>query len=552
MMSNCTNQSNTAGQAASAGLDLDKLDKELDSILESLARDYKGSVRESVSNIRAMVEAARKPAVEATPELSFRSIDDSPEFEALLFAYRDTKFITGQMRDIIAYANDWLRSALKAHVKRIRQLEWQLDSATAALAEKPPVVIAPDERTKFETWAKADGYDVEHADGSNYRFPKGCYLSDATSTAWHIWQARAELGQVETASSALHACITYVVHGDADFSGMDAALVSYFKEKVLMTRTLPGSLHAAMASGAWKLVPVVLTDDMLVAFAEAWYSKKRCIDDCEMDDAYAAMLEVAPTPSFYHDARTGFTAVGDQLVNEMQLYFEANANVSDECADFLERLTDARVADASNNPAQPASGWQGLPPIGERESIVDVCGLPKLMRDILESKGSPDSLGKLYDFLDVWGDARFNFGRSTADKDAGALDAKQVFLPLSDDGLVAGYLSQGWLFAYEPDTHYVGLNHPQGGKQSICEIQNDSRFGRAIAALLNNAVYQTAEDVRPSDTWRVGEFWSSASPGTKVLMLSRGAEIASHEKHESFIRWVGSSGIHARTSKTAG
>jgi hypothetical protein len=593
MMSNCTNQTNTAAQASSAGIDLDQLDKELDSILANLARDYRGAARESIYNIRAMVEAARKPAesggfcsklespcgtdpwgwcqscpkraaqqaapapaavpqaVEDSPELSFRSIDDGPEFEQLLFAYRDTKFITGQMRDIIAFANDWLHSALKAHVKRIRQLERKLAEATAP-AEKPPVLISPDESAKFETWAKADGYDLERADGSNYRFPKGCYLSDATTTAWGIWQARVGLDQVETASSALNACITYVVHGDADFSGMDEALVSYFKEKVLMTRTLPSSLQVAMASGAWKLVPVALTEDMLVAFAEAWYSKKRCIDDCEMDDAYAAMLEVAPTPSFYYDARTGFTAVGDQLVNEMQLYFDANANVSDECADFLERLTDARVADASNNPAQPESGWQGLPPIGERESIIDVCGLPKLMRDILESKGSPASLGKLYDFIDVWGYARFNFGQSIASKQlSGMSSAEPVLLSLNDDGLVAGYLTQGWSFEYEPETRYIGLSHPRGGKQSICEIQNDDKFGYAIAAALNNAVYPTAEDVRPSDTWRVGEFWSSGSPGTKVLMLSRGAEIASHEKHESFIRWVGASGIHARSAKTA-
>lgn len=48
------------------------------------------------------------------------------------------------------------------------------------------------------------------------------------------------------------------------------------------------------AQGGWKRVPVELTDDMLVAFAEVWYSKKRVIDDCEMADCYAAMLSAAP------------------------------------------------------------------------------------------------------------------------------------------------------------------------------------------------------------------------------------------------------------------
>ncbi|MGY6271051.1 hypothetical protein ACXIUT_15270 [Achromobacter denitrificans] len=45
----------------------------------------------------------------------------------------------------------------------------------------------------------------------------------------------------------------------------------------------------------WKLVPATMTQDMCVAFAEAWFSKVRCIDDPEMQDAYAAMLAAAPS-----------------------------------------------------------------------------------------------------------------------------------------------------------------------------------------------------------------------------------------------------------------
>jgi hypothetical protein len=52
-----------------------------------------------------------------------------------------------------------------------------------------------------------------------------------------------------------------------------------------------------------------------------------------------------------------------------------------------------------------------------------------------------------------------------------------------------------------------------------------------------------------ADEWRVGEFWSSARPDKKVLVLSDGArEIESHGKHKDFIRWVGSSGA-ATTSE---
>jgi len=46
----------------------------------------------------------------------------------------------------------------------------------------------------------------------------------------------------------------------------------------------------------WKLVPATITLDMSVAFAETWFSKVRCIDDDDMQDAYAAMLDAAPTP----------------------------------------------------------------------------------------------------------------------------------------------------------------------------------------------------------------------------------------------------------------
>ncbi len=54
-----------------------------------------------------------------------------------------------------------------------------------------------------------------------------------------------------------------------------------------MTTTLPAG---------WKLVPAVMTLEMSVAFAEVWYSKRRAIDDDDMQDAYAAMLAAAPTP----------------------------------------------------------------------------------------------------------------------------------------------------------------------------------------------------------------------------------------------------------------
>jgi hypothetical protein len=53
------------------------------------------------------------------------------------------------------------------------------------------------------------------------------------------------------------------------------------------------------------LVPVEPTDEMVVAFAETWFSKVRPIDDCGMEDCYAAMLAAAPTSASVQPAEGG-------------------------------------------------------------------------------------------------------------------------------------------------------------------------------------------------------------------------------------------------------
>lgn len=50
----------------------------------------------------------------------------------------------------------------------------------------------------------------------------------------------------------------------------------------------------------------------------------------------------------------------------------------------------------------------------------------------------------------------------------------------------------GWRFSYEEGTEHVGVNHPQGGKQSVCdlrpsawEVPGVNELGHAIADMLN-------------------------------------------------------------------
>ncbi|EPB9716807.1 hypothetical protein ACRVGM_002016 [Cronobacter sakazakii] len=52
----------------------------------------------------------------------------------------------------------------------------------------------------------------------------------------------------------------------------------------------------AVVPEGWKLVPLEPTVEMQIAFAETWFSKVRCVDDCELEDAYIAMLAAAPEP----------------------------------------------------------------------------------------------------------------------------------------------------------------------------------------------------------------------------------------------------------------
>lgn len=78
--------------------------------------------------------------------------------------------------------------------------------------------------------------------------------------------------------------------------------------------------NAAIRAGVpdgWRLVPNTMTLDMCVAFAETWFSKVRCIDDPEMQDAYAAMLNAAPTAPDAPLASMARAIFGDQIGAQM-------------------------------------------------------------------------------------------------------------------------------------------------------------------------------------------------------------------------------------------
>jgi len=54
---------------------------------------------------------------------------------------------------------------------------------------------------------------------------------------------------------------------------------------------------------------------------------------------------------------------------------------------------------------------------------------------------------------------------------------------------------------------------------------------------MNNADVMDGED-RP---WKIGEFWSSSTPGKKVWMLANPEDIQRYGTHRDFIRWIAES-----------
>lgn len=52
------------------------------------------------------------------------------------------------------------------------------------------------------------------------------------------------------------------------------------------------------------------------------------------------------------------------------------------------------------------------------------------------------------------------------------------------DRTIEALASAGWEFKYDQDTLFVGAEHPDGGRITICEVYN-TIFGAQIAHCLN-------------------------------------------------------------------
>jgi hypothetical protein len=89
--------------------------------------------------------------------------------------------------------------------------------------------------------------------------------------------------------------------GDSEQDALLSSQVGKWRKEVArlndLIATATGEQAVAAVPDGFALVPLIATDDMIVAFAEQWYSKRQAIDDPDMADAYKAMLAVAPQPA---------------------------------------------------------------------------------------------------------------------------------------------------------------------------------------------------------------------------------------------------------------
>jgi hypothetical protein len=76
-------------------------------------------------------------------------------------------------------------------------------------------------------------------------------------------------------------------------------------------------------------------------------------------------------------------------------------------------------------------------------------------------------------------------------------------------------------------------------RRGLIDYGAAQHFANELVGRMAAAAHPPASAGDAGVPWRVGEYWSSSSPGTKVLCLAVGEkEIAAHGAHKDFIRWV--------------
>ena len=210
--------------------------------------------------------ASDDPAPVAARELDVEA--ERREFEALIVPERSRETEIDSDGDTV-YVEDWMQGAF---------IGYQLGRAARSAAQSTAPVDT----------LNTSSERVQNAQGN--RHVEGTCQGDSEPVAW---------------ACSLDLAFKPMEKPDVDW-GADCSWHPDYEPFPLYRHPAPAQknrraesaqVSTEQAGDAWQVVPKEMTMDMHVAFAEVWFSKVRPIDDHDMQDAYAAMLEAAPSPN---------------------------------------------------------------------------------------------------------------------------------------------------------------------------------------------------------------------------------------------------------------
>lgn len=102
------------------------------------------------------------------------------------------------------------------------------------------------------------------------------------------------MSEIETRARDLLVTLLQEQHGWVGALAAEALGESPAKVRISGSDAIKAVAAALTPPEGYVLVPEQLPVEMEVAFMEAWTSKRRCIDDPEMQDAWSAALAARP------------------------------------------------------------------------------------------------------------------------------------------------------------------------------------------------------------------------------------------------------------------
>jgi len=135
-------------------------------------------------------------------------------------------------------------------------------------------------RAQFEIWLTGDG-NYPHLIHKNFG---GSYLHEESAMKWDGWKTAWNIRATPASESAVGDVEPCVSLTEDELN----RLPDYVRMVILNQANEIAALKLSKQNMV--MLPRKLTDEMEIAFGEKWYSKKRCVDDCQVQDCFDAMI----------------------------------------------------------------------------------------------------------------------------------------------------------------------------------------------------------------------------------------------------------------------